>query len=167
MKEIIIKESGMAFGPFAPERCLHIEKSDTYCRIQQHVKMVEFILLKQENCLFFVEAKQSSPQPSSVNFTDYLSDIRDKFANGLSLLIAMHLKRHQDADLPESIAQSDLAQLKFMFILVINGHEKEWLPPLSDALNKQLRAVLRVWAIAQPSLAVLNDQQARARGLIS
>ena len=39
-----IIESGMTFGPYADEHCFHIEESATYKKIQDGVRMAEFLL---------------------------------------------------------------------------------------------------------------------------
>lgn len=162
-----IHESGMVFGPYSTDSCLHIEKAQTYQRIVQGVKTVEFLLYKtMPNRILVVEAKSSSPRPGSDNFNKYIDDIRNKFLNGLSLFIAMRIGRHPDADLPINMAKTDISKVNFVFVLVINGHREDWLQPLADALNKSLHAAIKIWA-AHPRVAVLNDQYARKMGLIT
>jgi len=77
-----IVESGMTFGPFNPEDVFHIENSETFRKLE-NVKTVEFVLCKQKannNELWLVEAKQSSPMPgNNVSFKDYIEEIEQKF----------------------------------------------------------------------------------------
>lgn len=63
---ITITESEMTFGPFPEENVFQIEKSPCYDKLWKcrGVKPCEFILL-QENKLFFIEAKTSSPRTPS------------------------------------------------------------------------------------------------------
>ena len=67
MRSFTISESNMTFGPFSDEECFHIELSNTYYRIRDSVKMVEFALLqnaeKDAEKLLFVKAKSSFPNP--------------------------------------------------------------------------------------------------------
>jgi len=55
--------------------------------------MVEFVLLKQNGefgQIWLVEAKQSSPHPGNLeDWEAYLSELKEKFENGLCLFIAL------------------------------------------------------------------------------
>jgi hypothetical protein len=59
-----------------------------------------------------------------------------------------------------------LSHVDVRFILVINGHKEEWLPPLQDALRAALRSTVKTWSFSPTSVAVLNDVLARQYGLI-
>ena len=49
----------------------------------------------------------------------------------------------------------------------MHGHKIEWLPPLMDALKKDLKSVLRLCNISDVYVKVINEQIAKSKGLIS
>ena len=162
---ITIKESGMTFGPYPSGHCFHIEKSALYTDIRQGVKMAEFLLLHTDSdrpaMLWVVEAKSSSPRPKNdPGFGQFIMEIREKWINALSLVLASRLGRHRQAgtDLPGSFKTFDLSRFDVRFVLVINGHRKSWLPPIQAALRKSLRPLVRTWNFAPTSVTVLNDE---------
>ena len=164
----------MTFGPFLDEHCFEIETSATYAAIQGGVKMAEFLLLRfGENkppCVWIVEAKQSAPRHTSAeDFKDYIREIRDKLLNGLGMGIAAILKRHPAAqnELPLPFRNLDLSIAGFRLILVVNGHKKDWLPPLQDALQKALHVTIKTFALGPLSVVVMNHEVAKSKGLIS
>lgn len=167
-----IIESGMTFGPFSEGHCFYIEKSDTYQKIQDGVKMAEFLLLRVKNDaaeILIVEAKSSSPQPGTQpNFNEFIGEIREKMVNGLSLGIASLLKRHETAaaELPNPFKKLDLSSMDFRFILIVKGHEDAWLDPVKDALSEALRSTVKTWALSPSAVKVYNDKFAREKGLI-
>ncbi|MSS85465.1 hypothetical protein FYJ24_12085 [Actinomycetaceae bacterium WB03_NA08] len=137
-----IQESGMTFGPFPEGHCLYIEESDLYRRIQNHVQMAEFLLLKNsrkgEPVLWVVEAKSSSPRPETKpNFDEFVAEIRDKLINAFSLTLAACLGRHDTADesIPARFREVDWSGQDVKLVLVINGHRDAWLQPLKDAIE--------------------------------
>ena len=171
---IAIDESGMTFGPYPSERCFHIEKSALYTDIRQGVKMAEFLLLRADSdrpaTLWVVEAKSSSPRPKNdPDFGQFIMEIREKWLNALSLILASLLGRHQQAgaELPGPFELLDLSQFDVRFVLVINGHPKDWLSPIQDALRQSLRPVVKTWRFAPTSVVVLNEELASKRQLIS
>ena len=164
---IIIDESGMTFGPYPSGHCFHIEKSALYTDIRQGVKMAEFLLLHADSdrpaMLWVVEAKSSSLRPKNdPGFGQFIMEIREKWINTLSLVLASRLGRHRQAgtDLPGSFKTFDLSRFDVRFVLVINGHRKSWLPPIQAALQKSLRPLVRTWNFAPTSVVVLNDKLA-------
>ena len=167
-------ESGMTFGPYAEADCFCIEKCATYVAIQDRVKMAEFLLIREKPeeplCVWIVEAKQSSPQPKTQpEFDGFISDIKDKLTNGLSLCFASVLKRHPKtlAELPDKFKNLDLSTVGFRLVLIINGHQKAWLPPLQDAVRRTLHATEKTWALDPNAVVVLNHEGAKQFGLIS
>ena len=168
-----IVESGMTFGPYPDGRCFYIEKSNTYADIQQGVQMAEFLLLRINNgklpVLWVVEAKSSTPQPATQpNFDEFIAEIREKLVNAFSLGWASCLNRHQqaNAELPDPFKELDLSQVDVRFVLVINGHQDAWLPPIQEALQKELHSTVKTWRFAPTSVAVINEELARKYGLI-
>jgi hypothetical protein len=173
MTATTILESGMTFGPYAEGACFHIEKSHSYAALQKHVQMGEFLLLRTDKrrppVLWVVEAKSSSPRPETQpHFDAFIAEIREKLVNAFSLGWACCLRRHEHAerDLPEAFKELGLSHVDVRFILVINGHKEEWLPPLQDALRAALRSTVKTWSFSPTSVAVLNDVLARQYGLI-
>jgi hypothetical protein len=166
-----ISESGMTFGPYPEGHCFYIEKSKTYQKIKEGVKIAEFLLLhsQDESLVWIVEAKQSSPRPENQpNFDAFILEIQEKLTNALTLSVATCLKRHSTyEELPNSFQTLDLKKASFRLILVINGHPEEWLPPLQDALKKALKPTIKTWNLSATSVVVLNDKMARSQGLIS
>ena len=167
-----IIESGMTFGPYPEGRCFYIEKSNCYAAIQEHVQMAEFLLLRDSNekpVIWIVEAKSSTPRPETQpNFDNFITEIREKFINAFSLGWASCLRRHQQAEteLSEDYKSLNLSKVDVKFILVINGHKDEWLPPLKDALGIALRSTVKTWSFAPTSVVVFNDEMAQHHGLI-
>lgn len=163
----------MVFGPFEEGHVFHIERSATYAAIQEGIKIGEFLLIRHRgsspSLVFVVEAKSSSPRPENYkNFATFIDEIRDKLANALALAFASCLQRHATTatELPEPFKKLNLANSQFRLVLVINGHRKEWLPPLNEALVSALRSVSQIWALGPNSVAVINDEVARRQGLV-
>ncbi len=161
---LTINESEMTFGPYSESACFYIEKSPIYTNLGDGVKIVEFVLNRpsdnREQILCLVEAKQSSPRPDNHGrFNEFISEISEKMINGISLLFASILRRHGVSEeiLPESMLSVDLSQCKVRYILVINGHAEEWLPPIQDALRKSLLSMNKTWNFGPNTVVVLNE----------
>lgn len=168
-----IIESGMTFGPYAAGQCFYIEKSACYQRVQEGVQMAEFLLLRQqegkEPVVWVVEAKSSSPRPETQpNFAEFVDEIRIKLTNAFMLGVAACLQRHSDAatELSAPFKALDLKHAGFRFVLVINGHQEEWLEPLQSAISLALKPVVKTWALPPVSVAVLNHVMAQQHGLV-
>ena len=170
-----ITESGMAFGPYPDGCCFPIENCQTLQAFGgEKVKIAELLLFwpcdKQGAPVLIVEAKSSSPRPcTQPDFDDFIGDITEKFTNTLMLTVAMLLGRHGAGvnDIPDSFKSLDLGSAKFRFVLVINGHKDEWLPPLKDELNTRLKSLIKIMSLPPTSIAVFNDILARDIGLIA
>lgn len=167
-----IIESGMTFGPYPEGHCFYLEKSELYAAIQENVPMAEFLLLREskgKQVVWIVEAKSSTPRPETQpNFDAFIIEIKEKLINAFSLGWASCLGRHPHAEgnLPEKFRTLDLSQADVKFVLVINGHQEKWLPPLQDALKKALYSTVRSWAFAPASVAVINEILAVKYGLV-
>lgn len=166
-----IEESNMIFGPYPRGHCFYIEKCPGYLAIQDGVKIAEFALLRTKSgkqIFWIVEAKSSSPRPDNDNFDKYIGDIRDKFINTISLMVASCLGRHMNAStqLPPEIGSLDLTKLQFRLILVINGCQKAWLPPIEEAMSKAMLATRKTWSLAPASVVVMNEVMAQKHDLI-
>ncbi|NER45390.1 MAG: hypothetical protein F6J92_01485 [Symploca sp. SIO1A3] len=166
-----IVESGMRFGPYPEGHCFHIEQSKTYQRIKKdQVKIAEFLLYRNTNppTLLIIEAKSSSPRPETQpDFDEFIAEIQEKFSNTLHLFIATRLKRHPTwSECSEIFQNIDLEIGGFRLILIINGHQEEWLPPLQDALRQALKPIVKIWNLESPSVAVMNEDMAQEQGII-
>ncbi|MBN1065544.1 hypothetical protein DWV13_14025 [Clostridium botulinum] len=164
---IQINESNMIFGDFEEDKVFQIEKSKLQKNIGNGIKVVEFILLSNENELSFIEAKSSSPQPvkdNIVRFNEFINEISDKFIHSFNLYYSAILKRYKDyEELNKSFIELDNSNIKFKFILVIKGHKSGWLMPLSDALKQNLSYHNTIW---KSQVVVLNDEMAKKYQLI-
>ena len=166
-------ESGMNFSPCLKGHCFCIEKSNTYKKLGKGEKIAEFLLLRQSSQLptvWVVEAKSSSPRlKTHPKFAEFIGEIRDKLVNALTLGVTSCLKRHESAEteLPELFKTLDLRTCDFKLVLIINGHSKNWLPPLLEALKKALRPTVETWGLSAKAVAVINDERARQLGLIT
>ena len=159
---ITIKESGMTFGPFPEEQVYQIEKAEAYTRLGESVKVVEFVYRQNNDKLFFIEAKSSSPKPPGEQFSTYIDDISEKFIHSFNLWLTLNLNRRKDNVSKEVLDVSTDTQI-FRFILVVHGHEETWLPPLKAALERKMLPEIKIW---KHEVIVLNDRLAKARGLI-
>ena len=159
-------ESGMTFGPFDDTKIFHIEKSKMLKNCEG-IKTVEFIYHKRKYVLQFVEAKSSSPVKRPGNeqeYNTYLDEIVQKFEDSFQLYMAGILKRKSGYDqISKELFDADYQKMNFVFVLVINGHEKEWLPPLVLDIEHKMRRFQTIWNC---SVVVLNDELAKEQHLI-
>ncbi|USR91310.1 hypothetical protein NEA10_00780 [Phormidium yuhuli AB48] len=98
-----------------------------------------------------------------------IEEIQEKLTNALNLTISTGLKRHKSwQELPKSFQQIDWQTIRFVLILVIQGHDAAWLPDLEDALKYALQSTRQIWGGSVKSeVLVLNDQFAQDYGLIT
>lgn len=172
MTTVAITESGMIFGPYPEGECFPLEKSTCYGNIRKGVQMAEFLLLRQKPgqapVVWIVEAKSSSPKPETQpHFAQFIDEIRSKLTNGLLLGLAACLQRHPAAadELPPPFKELNLQESSFRFVLVINGHQQQWLVPVQEALALALKPVVKTWALPPVSVVVLNHELAAQYGL--
>lgn len=159
---LTFEESHMTFS-FPDADAYRIEKSELLAKV--HFKATECVVLRNGKVVF-VEAKSSSPQQQNADkFEEYISDIADKFVDSLTFYNAVRLRQPQEP-LPLNIQKVDLKKAHYSFVLVIHGHQIDWLPPLMDALKAKMRDALRLWNISDVDVKVINDQWALQRQLI-
>ena len=167
-----LSESGMEFVTPSPcDEIFDLEKSKLYKSAGDGIRTVEFILKHKGRKLDFIEAKPSSPKPEGEkpeNFGIFIDKISDKFIHSFNLYCAAILGRFdKTSDLSDAFMTLNHDKVKFTFLLVIKGHEKDWLPPIQEALHEALRQKMsyykRIWRIES---AVLNDDMARKYGFI-
>ena len=163
-----IIESGMPFD-FADQTGFRLEDSDTHKAVQPGVKIADFLYLcKNDTVVWCVEAKSSSPHPNTQpDFEEFISDVKNQLLNAFSLYFAMRLDRHATAgELPPTFKIPELARVGIQFVLIIAGHPQDWLPPLKEALYKELYPTIRTWNLGSNPVIVLNDELAREYRLI-
>lgn len=171
MTEETIEESGMVFGPFAAGNLYRLEVSAVYQRIEEGVPMAEFVAIRVGSVarLFSVEAKTSSPRADNYpDFPTYIEAVSRKLMNGFHLLHAVVLERHGvgKCDLPAGFSGVDFGKCEHRLLLVIKNAQRDWLPPIQDALRLALRAHVKLWGLSPNAVAVLNEEMARKNGLI-
>lgn len=173
MSDVSIPESGMNFGPFAANDVWQVESCALYERIKEGVQIAEFVLLRQgragQPVAWIVEAKSSSPRPETQpNFDEFIEEIRSKLSNAFTLTVATRLERFEGelANLPAGFQQVDLKAANFTFILIIKGHQDAWLESIQNAMVKAMKGLVKTWNLPPSSVAVLNEEGAREKGLI-
>jgi hypothetical protein len=158
MAENIIEESGMRF---IADNVFHIEKSELYARIDEGVKSVEFIRIKDTK-LMFVEAKTTLPNPqnpsSSEKYNGEIADICDKFIHSLNLYASV--KAGVAAEILLDVFNTQ-DKVRLVFVLVIKEHKIEWCRPVKTKLLQELPLYLKkIW---KPEVYVINYDTAIER----
>lgn len=166
-----IEESGMIFGPFDTEACYQIEHSNGHKSLGDGFKMVEFTYFEEPSAkLWLVEAKSSIPNPKTDanTYESYFDDLFEKFENALLLHGTSALGRNQDCsgDLPIKMQTMPWPTLKIQLRLVIPNVPNEFLPQLTDKLQKRFKKLLAVWRHDLMDIKVINAHFARREGLI-
>ena len=152
---VTISESDMRFGEYREEDVFYIEKCEQYQNnlMPNGVKSCEFVL-KRADTLYFVEAKASCPNQITADSTEekrkkyneYIAEITDKMRHSLSLYANILLKRHDAIGVPEALLETD------------------WLIPLTDKLNKELKRESKIWKFAD--FYVINEERARQKHFV-
>lgn len=161
-----ILESGMEFGCYRPEQVLKIENSQMHKQAGACVKSVEFVLLREKNKIFFIEAKSSSPKETTSwkRYQEFLDEITEKFIHSFDMLCAWYLGRLDDGgQAGAELKKATYSKADFVFVLVIRGHKPDWLLPLQEELNQKLRYHKSIW---KSSVIVMNDTIAKECHLI-
>ncbi len=104
MKHVV--ESGMYFGDYPKEDFFAIENSMLHQSMGEGIKTVEFILLRRNNNVLFVEAKTSCPnainKDESVtkheSFEKYCKEITEKFCDSLDMYLSVVLGKRATMD---------------------------------------------------------------------
>ncbi|MDQ8195464.1 hypothetical protein QEH59_13595 [Coraliomargarita sp. SDUM461004] len=166
-----ITESGMDFGPFADGDVFQLETSAVYKNIQEGVQMAEFVVVENGSVVRLVtlEAKTSSPRAENEpDFSSYIEAVSSKLMNGFHLAHAIRLGRHHKVGevLPLGFHAIDFGTCEHRLLLVIKNAQKEWLPPIQDALRIALRGHVKLWNLGPRSVLVLNEEGARKNGFI-
>jgi hypothetical protein len=164
---ICIEESGLSFGDYNEDDFFHIEQSDIYHKLGEGIKTIEFFLYRGADELFLIEAKSSAPKPKgNADFEKFILDISEKFTHSLDLFFSVVISRTKDThrEIPRKFkAIKHYETMKIKLILVLNGHQIEWLPPIKDALARKLIPQIKIW---QLNIVVLNHVLAAEYNLI-
>ncbi|AQS05036.1 hypothetical protein [Clostridium beijerinckii] len=167
---IEISESGMIFGVYEDDRVFRIEISKLHDKIGNRIKVVEFILMRKQNELDFIEAKSSSPKPIQDSeekvekFNKYIEEITDKFIHSFNLYYSAILgKNNHYNEISSKFLDLDNSILNFKFILVIKNHKEEWLVPILNALKRNLAYHNTIW---KSDVIVVNEEIAKKYNLI-
>jgi hypothetical protein len=105
-----------------------------------------------------------TPHPFDV----YIEEICDKFVNALTLFVSIYLDRYSSKcdELSDNFNQINLANIRFVFVLVIKNSKEEWVKNVQEALNKKLRPKITTWNLAAINIHVFNEEMARRKQLI-
>lgn len=164
-----IVESGMTFV-LDVSSSYRIEKSEKVAKLN-NVKIVEFIKLSK-GFVEFVEAKTSAPNPDNPESRDnvqmFMTEIREKFQNSISLLNAAVIKRRKEIfdELPVSMQKYNWTKANYKLYLIIKNHKLEWLTPLSDLIKKEVKPFLNCWNIPDVYFKIINEDWAKELNII-
>lgn len=164
---IEIQESKMLFGPYEEADIFKIETSSINQKAGEKIGIVEFVLRRNENKILFIEAKSSSPREntSKERYNEFISEITNKFLNSFELYQALLYGRYEtDEQIGKNLKELNWKVSEIKFVLIINGHAKEWLVPIREALIKNMRNFLSIW---KGAIIVLNEEMAKQKHLIT
>lgn len=160
-----VRESEMLFE-FEENQIFLIENSRLHNEVGEGIKSVEFVVSLNEQEFTFIEAKSSSPKPTKENqekFDTFINDVSDKFVHSFNMFLTAILRRYHDETIPRNFLEMNKEQAVFKFILIIKGHQIEWLQPLQDAFSKSLLNMRKIW---KSNVIVMNEEMARDYNLI-
>ena len=160
-------ESNMDFSPlFEKNNSIYIEKSQIYKRLGEGIRSVEFITLKPNKKLYFIEAKSSSAKPDNkVDFNDDCNKILEKIQHSLDLFISKEFEINKDLgnEFPICFNENNFNEYKIIFLLIINNHKEEWCSGVMAGLQNKLIALRKIWKI---DVVVWNNEKAVKKGFI-
>lgn len=169
----VIEESGMRFGEYESSELFHIEKSKILLDIGEGIKTVEFIIKKNENEIWFVEAKESVLNPANkdetekkrIKFQEFCTNVPQKYRDSLQVYLASILHCYHDiSEIGDSLQiVNDFHNYKLKFIFVVKNAKIEWLAGPREILKKQLHDLRKIWDI---DVVVLNQELAEKCNLI-
>ena len=163
----ILEESGMRI-PYEEESSYLIEKSPLVTKLQG-VKIVEFLQAQGTRKIVMLEAKTTAPcQDKHDDYSIYMTDIREKFQNSITLLNAAKLKRRANIyeELPQALKDVNYKDARYCLYLIIKQSKEDWIVNLSSDLRRQLHPFLKCWNIPDANFVVVNEGTARSMGLV-
>jgi hypothetical protein len=165
MVRTIPGQSGM---DFIADNTFHIEKTNSYESIRDKgVRSVEFIRVKDDTLLLFVEAKTAFPNPNNpsaeneARFQEEIDDVCEKFTHSLNLFSSIEIGVTSE-EFPDGFIVPEKVSLIFM--LVVKNHAFEWCKPIKGEIEATLPYYLKkIW---KPRVSVINEGIAAEQGLI-
>lgn len=161
-----INESGMTFE-VDEDVLYHMEKS-ALVSDTKYFKTPEFVCLKDERVVV-IEAKTSVPRPESKeDFKKYLSEIREKFSNALSLLNACWSKRNlaELSNMPEKLQKITVIGADYRLYLIVATAQEEWLVNVNNAFKSELQILFKTWNIQDTAFKAITKAKAIQLGLV-
>ncbi len=172
---IEIEESGMVF-PVEEDNTFIIEKCNGV--LKRNLKSVEYVekrKWKNKVTLRFLEAKSTTPNATDKDkkedYDKFISEIRDKFQNSISLMFSSLSKRKGMDDvyneLPTGLISLNIRSIdECGLYLVVKKSKTEWLIPVMESLKKELKPIMKCWNIPDSNLKVINEEVARDKNII-
>jgi len=153
---------------FDDEDIFRIEE-DELVKAVEGIKACECVVLISEN-VALIEAKSSSPRvDNEEKFKDFISEIRQKFADSLQLFSDIKNKvKGEEAfmRLPINLQNTKVPTEAYKVYLIIHGHKIDWLLGLGDALRVALQEEVKKWNLRDSNIRVFNEQTALENHLI-
>lgn len=155
------EETELTFGKFHKDCFFPIEISRlfTKSKLPKGSKTVECLLIRQGKHLWLLEAKKSCPNSESVDpFKEYIEEICSKFLHSFQLFLGAKANAYsfQDGETPRRFKEYDFNG-KIVFALVIKNAEFEWLRGIQNAIEYELRILIRFWKI---EIRIFNETTA-------
>lgn len=133
------------------------------------IKACECVVLISEN-VALIEAKSSAPRiDNEEKFQQFISDIRQKFADSLQLFSDIKNKNRGEGAfqrLPINLQNTQILTDAYKIYLIIHGHRLDWLLGLIDALRVALQEEVKKWNLRDSNIKVYNEQTALENHLI-
>lgn len=172
MKHVV--ESGMYFGDYPDENFFAIEGSVLHQSIGRGIKTVEFILLRREHNILFVEAKTSCPNAANKDesetklerFEQYYGEIAEKFCDSLQMYLSVVLGKNLSVEeIGEKLREDmEFSSCNITFVLVIeSAKDSAWLAGPKEELGARLIKIRKIWGA---KVVVLNRAMAEEYGLV-
>lgn len=159
MATLVISESGLDFT-FESSNLFLPEREGFYPTLASAgAKICDMIYLSSSGELWFIEVKSSSPRENR----DFVRDIKQKFVDSILIFIGTLHNRKNTAitDVPDFFHTNSPLQSKIRLVLIVKGHQLDWLPPLRDSLRKECRALERLFSLEETQ--VYNEQLASSK----
>ena len=84
--------------------------------------------------------------------------------HSLTLYANILLKRYDAEQISPNLLSQDLSGTNIKLVLVVKNARKDWLDPLEDALDKEMKKDSRIWKCAK--FYVVNEEIAREKHLV-
>ena len=97
-------------------------------------------------------------------YNEYITDITDKMRHSLALYANILLKRHNTDGIPNGFLETDLSAKQIKLVLVVKNAQDDWLIPLKEKLDKELKRESRIWNFTD--FYVINEERARKKHFV-